>query len=938
MPNVAAGGTGSTANTPTHSVAEPALDRAQVPGKATAPAPIPLTVVLMGDSYTSGNGARTSAGDPAYYGPARCLQSTQTWGEQYASTLNTRGYAVALLNRACSAATTDSVTHSRYLKRTDVLRVAQPEPAGTYLPDSVYTDWASRQPQCTPAPASAEFVVTAVNRTTRADGGRDITVSCAHWLRPQVDALSPDVDLVLLTVGGNDVHFPDIVRNCLILGNEAACAQDLATADAYVANEFTADLVAMFDEIHNRTDGNARVVYLAYPHLEVNDQLMLTGLGARGGSSDIAGMVTLPLGQRLGELGDAGLAAQREAVAQLNARYGDGWITLLDGVPDLFAGHEPDARPATANPKRWMYEAFETWNRDEWYHLKPEGHRQIAQYVASFGDFGAARADDATASRVRDQSPASPPRDLAIVVDQQSASAQAVVAQLRDGALFTGARITLIEQRIAADGVGVDRRVIVTGVGAASAADVARQVWADRWEAEAGLGDDAAGAGLGDDAVGAGLGDDAVGAGLGDDAVGAGLGANATIEAGGDAPGAVDTDSAAAPATAPATAPALATATPGPWLPASKLSIDARWNASAQVIYVGDASLALSTQAPVWSGVANGRPVDIDIRTVDIVPGSSASAADANSRLGRALAEASATPHAWAGGPYVADGQALVLTARGSYAALADSDSPSRPALTYEWDLDGDGFFEVTADGPDLVVPADAALSGWVRVRVSTADGAAAIASAWVSSSNNVIPADAACAPPAPVGGSVSTDNAAPAPVGGPVTAADAPPAPVGGPVNTADAAPAPIGGPVTAADAAPGPVGVTECIVGESASSTPDADPTGQLTPTPHQLGVALPDSAPVSRDLAVGLSLIPPLFDERITGLYGGRLRAPVHTRAHTPSRTPARVSSGAASRAASPARAGIGRYLSSRAARAGEPTPATQPMRTNEFVRAN
>ncbi|NTV38966.1 MAG: hypothetical protein HGA51_03275, partial [Demequinaceae bacterium] len=77
--------------------------------------PQPLTVLLMGDSYTAGNGARAD-GDPAYYGPEHCMRSTNTWGEQYARMLESDGYAVTLMNRACSASTSDAVLHSRSMK------------------------------------------------------------------------------------------------------------------------------------------------------------------------------------------------------------------------------------------------------------------------------------------------------------------------------------------------------------------------------------------------------------------------------------------------------------------------------------------------------------------------------------------------------------------------------------------------------------------------------------------------------------------------------------------------------------------------------------------------------------------------------------------------------------------------------------------------------
>ena len=84
-------------------------------------APKPLTAVLMGDSYTAGNGARAGRQSlvlrsrPSACGaPTRGASNTREFS-------TTRGYAVTLMNRACSAATTDAVLHPRNMKDTRVI-------------------------------------------------------------------------------------------------------------------------------------------------------------------------------------------------------------------------------------------------------------------------------------------------------------------------------------------------------------------------------------------------------------------------------------------------------------------------------------------------------------------------------------------------------------------------------------------------------------------------------------------------------------------------------------------------------------------------------------------------------------------------------------------------------------------------------------------------
>jgi hypothetical protein len=59
-----------------------------IPQVAHAQSPQPvLKVVLLGDSYMSGNGARSPSNAWDYYGPEDCLRSHSNWGEQWANSL-----------------------------------------------------------------------------------------------------------------------------------------------------------------------------------------------------------------------------------------------------------------------------------------------------------------------------------------------------------------------------------------------------------------------------------------------------------------------------------------------------------------------------------------------------------------------------------------------------------------------------------------------------------------------------------------------------------------------------------------------------------------------------------------------------------------------------------------------------------------------------------
>ncbi len=626
------------------------------PGRESAP----ITVLLMGDSYTSGNGARTPDGDAAYYGPDKCLQSTVTWGEQYADALASQGYTVTLLNRACSAASTDALLHDRYLKDTAVLVYPEAEIEGEPRDDAVYETWARTNARCISTPASDEYIVTAVTRMDAGDGTATVHVSCERWLRPQVDALNPDVDLVFLTVGGNDVHFPDIVRACLILGDGDECEQALDVADAYVANDFTADLIDVFVEIERRTNGQARVVYLAYPNLEVNEDLELTSVGNDG-------LKRIAISQRLDALAEAGLEAQRNAVAAVNAQTQTDSVVFLDGIPELFAGHEPDARPASVNDDRWMYEAFETLNRDEWYHLTPEGHRQIAHYVAGFGDFGAVSSSDVP----------TPARDVALVIGDRGMGHAAAIEALDDQSLWEGAAITVIEQRIAPDGVNIERRVVIQGAGAREAAHALAGRDRSAWRPAA------------------------------DVVLPARWNATSHVVYVGD--------------------PSLSLSDVAPL-----------WSGDAQgrSVYVDWQTVEV---VPLRIGSAGAVHHRIGQTLADVRNRLVQALAEVQSSplawAGGPYVATGSTVALNAQGSYQAASTTHGVPATRSDATeMSATDTPAtRSDLTFEWDLDADGIFETRAPGPQLDVAPGRLSPGWISVRVTTPSGQASVASAWVT-------------------------------------------------------------------------------------------------------------------------------------------------------------------------------------------------------------
>ena len=193
-----------------------------------AGAQTPLKVVLLGDSYSAGTGA-----DGPTYGPEGCRRRDTNWAEQDLQKLRDSGLPVeTLVNRACHGALSyelfAGLTPQQWLQRD---------------PEYAWPDW-EWQTAVTPVqeivtdkkydrndPALAALIKSrgycGFNPSNQ-DGIRQVKVrvidtgydqadipfasfECGEQLGPQIDAVDSSTDLVLLTIGGNDVRFSDIV-------------------------------------------------------------------------------------------------------------------------------------------------------------------------------------------------------------------------------------------------------------------------------------------------------------------------------------------------------------------------------------------------------------------------------------------------------------------------------------------------------------------------------------------------------------------------------------------------------------------------------------------------------------------------------------------------------------------------------------------------------
>lgn len=265
----------------------------------------PTNIVVIGDSYSSGNGAGNYSKDRS-----ECLRSRENWGEIYRDDYNSR-YGAKLRNEACSGAVLKDLT----------------EPSG------------SRPPQ---------------------------------W-----DAIDEETDLVLMTIGGNDVGFKEIAKNCLVFAKKS-CEGLIGNARQGIPR-LEEGLTGFLGKLRDRLRPDARVMLVSYPFLVGQKSLQGCSRSSRARGYEIAANV-----RQLGVLGDR---AQVNAVNAANEQPGARTF-YLGGVKSRFRGHEPAACLTRFSDESWLHDPGPRDIVDliEYYHFNPRGHRAVADLLSEQGD------------------------------------------------------------------------------------------------------------------------------------------------------------------------------------------------------------------------------------------------------------------------------------------------------------------------------------------------------------------------------------------------------------------------------------------------------------------------------------------------------------------------------------------------------------------------
>ncbi len=337
-----------------------------------------LNVVILGDSYSAGNGAWRTLGDPesrVYFGPVPCMRSPFNWGRRYRTELRSlRGAKVSYANHACSGATSADIGRPNRIDRW-ARSEAMPSPP---IESDQVNAYANAHGLCGMLSnyTDEQYVVAEDGRVGYVRPGvARILFNCSRYLRPQQDFVGPQTDLVLLTIGGNDLQFGEIVKQCFapVVRDRETCEGLLEDAD-HDLDEVRSRIVTAIEGLFGpgRLGPNARVVLLGYPLLAMRDS------GYELDDAPVAEMV-----RTLGLKGEAMLSQMVRSINDDEGNPARGKVIFASGIPGHFAGHEPNPDYGDGNPNGgWLHEmvSLGKWKMED-FHPNPLGHEQYMRHL-----------------------------------------------------------------------------------------------------------------------------------------------------------------------------------------------------------------------------------------------------------------------------------------------------------------------------------------------------------------------------------------------------------------------------------------------------------------------------------------------------------------------------------------------------------------------------
>ncbi|MDO5082938.1 MAG: GDSL-type esterase/lipase family protein [Arachnia propionica] len=230
-------------------------------------------------------------------------------------------------------------------------------------------------------------------------------------LNGQVAKLPNNTDMLLLTIGGNDIGFGQVAENCLaeFRRTPEGCKQAIESAREIIRDPGVEGLKERTKEVFTQVVKklnemkrySVNIVLLGYPNLILPDSdwyklsRCVSADGTRRGCTEWftynAGAEILKTAQELAKV-------QKEAVDEWNKLHPlySSFPRYIDSVPEYFRGHENHASFYLVNTKRWINDFLETEGYElpngnthanfsgdmmEWIHPNKIGHAKIADVL-----------------------------------------------------------------------------------------------------------------------------------------------------------------------------------------------------------------------------------------------------------------------------------------------------------------------------------------------------------------------------------------------------------------------------------------------------------------------------------------------------------------------------------------------------------------------------
>jgi lysophospholipase L1-like esterase len=242
-------------------------------------------------------------------------------------------------------------------------------PAGCWRSPNNYADLYARGLEVAPYNQPTSYVTVACSGDTTSS-----FFSPTNGRPPQLNSVNKKMALIFLTIGGNDVDFAGIVKNCLISAfiDPTRCKALLAKADKLLTNGTIEERISrVLSGIRKRASSQATIVLLGYPYLEGDEDYQINK-----GTAD-----AYNVGKWLRTIENKGDATEQHVVDLLNRRDHTHSFMFVE-TKRIFAGHELSAD--SSNPLRWFVEPLTdstVASHATWYHPNPIGWREEAHQL-----------------------------------------------------------------------------------------------------------------------------------------------------------------------------------------------------------------------------------------------------------------------------------------------------------------------------------------------------------------------------------------------------------------------------------------------------------------------------------------------------------------------------------------------------------------------------